>query len=121
MSDKKIIAVVGATGSQGNGLVRAILEDPSGGFAVRALTRDANSDKGRALAALGAEVVSANVDDRSSLERAFAGAHESPITWMGVVEGDGTTTVDRCLVVVTAGSSAPTTDIEAVVRCLARP
>ena len=75
MSDKKIIAVVGATGSQGNGLVRAILEDPSGGFAVRALTRDANSDKGRALAALGAEVVSANVDDRSSLERAFAGAH----------------------------------------------
>ena len=34
---------------------------------------------------------------------------------------DGTTTVDRCLVVVTAGSSAPTTDIEAVVRCLARP
>ena len=73
MSDKKIIAVVGATGSQGNGLVRAILEDPSGGFAVRALTRDANSDKGRALAALGAEVVSANVDDRSSLERAFDG------------------------------------------------
>jgi len=75
MPDKKLIAVVGATGSQGNGLVRAILEDPASRFAVRALTRDANSDKGRALAALGAEVVSADVDDRSSLERAFAGAY----------------------------------------------
>ena len=51
MPDKKLIAVVGATGSQGNGLVRAILEDPASRFAVRALTRDANSDKGRALAA----------------------------------------------------------------------
>ena len=29
MSDKKIIAVVGATGSQGGGLVRAILNDPA--------------------------------------------------------------------------------------------
>ena len=42
MADKKIIAVVGATGAQGGGLVRAILADPSGGFAVRAITRDPN-------------------------------------------------------------------------------
>ena len=39
MSDRKIIAVVGATGAQGGGLVRAILDDPSSGFSVRALTR----------------------------------------------------------------------------------
>ncbi|MGP3960270.1 NmrA family NAD(P)-binding protein [Nonomuraea sp. 3N208] len=39
MTDKKIIAVVGATGRQGGGLVRAILDDQSGGFAVRALVR----------------------------------------------------------------------------------
>ena len=45
MADKKIIAVVGATGAQGGGLVRAILDDPSGGFAARAITRDVNSDK----------------------------------------------------------------------------
>ena len=53
MTDRKTIAVVGATGAQGGGLVRAILEDPSGGFAVRALTRDAESDAARALARAG--------------------------------------------------------------------
>jgi uncharacterized protein YbjT (DUF2867 family) len=75
MADKKIIAVVGATGAQGGGLARAILEDSSSGFAVRALTRDVNSDKARELAALGAEVVAADIDDRASLANAFAGAH----------------------------------------------
>lgn len=71
----KIIAVVGATGAQGGGLVRAILDDPSGGFTARAITRDVNSEKARALAALGAEVVAGDVDDEASLQRAFAGAH----------------------------------------------
>jgi uncharacterized protein YbjT (DUF2867 family) len=75
MSDKKIIAVVGATGAQGGGLVRAILADKQGGFAVRAITRKTDSDKAKALAKLGAEVVAANVDDAASLKRAFAGAH----------------------------------------------
>jgi uncharacterized protein YbjT (DUF2867 family) len=75
VSDKKIIAVVGATGAQGGGLVRAILAEPDGPFAARALTRDPGSEKARALAAAGAEVVAANVDDQASLERAFAGAH----------------------------------------------
>jgi len=72
---KKIIAVTGATGAQGGGLVRAILNDPNGGFAVRAITRDPKSDKARALAALGAEVVAGDVDDEASLQRAFTGAH----------------------------------------------
>lgn len=73
--DKKIIAVVGATGAQGGGLVRAILADPQGGFAVRALTRDPNTEKAKALATLGAEVVAADVDDAESLTRAFRGAY----------------------------------------------
>ena len=71
----KIIAVVGATGVQGGGLARAILADPSSGFSVRAITRDPNKDNAKALAAKGAEVVSANLDDVESLKRAFAGAH----------------------------------------------
>lgn len=75
MANKKIIAVVGATGAQGGGLVRAILDDPQGGFAARAITRDASHDKARALAALGAEVVGASVDDPASLARALQGAH----------------------------------------------
>ena len=53
----RIIAVVGATGAQGGGLVRAILADPERRFRARAITRDPNSDKASALAALGAEVV----------------------------------------------------------------
>jgi uncharacterized protein YbjT (DUF2867 family) len=75
MADKKIIAVIGATGSQGGGLCQAILADPNGGFAVRAITRDPNKDKAKALAAKGAEVVSANLDDVASLKKAFAGAY----------------------------------------------
>jgi uncharacterized protein YbjT (DUF2867 family) len=74
MTERKIIAVVGATGAQGGGLVRAICADPSGGFAARALTRNPQSPAARALAALGAEVVAADVDDAASLARAFAGA-----------------------------------------------
>lgn len=75
MSEKKVIAVVGATGAQGGGLVRAILNDRNGPFKVRALTRDVQSDKARALAAFGAEPVKGDVDDVESLKRAFAGAH----------------------------------------------
>ena len=75
MADKKIIAVMGATGAQGGGLVRAILDDPTGGFTARAITRDVNSEKAKALAHAGAEVVAADVDDTASLERAFAGAY----------------------------------------------
>ncbi len=75
MAEKKVIAVVGATGAQGGGLVRAILADPSGGFTARAITRDPNSASAQALAAAGADVVAGDVDDAASLERAFAGAY----------------------------------------------
>jgi len=74
MADKKIIAVVGATGTQGGGLVRAILGDSSGAFAVRALTRDVDSEKAQELAKLGAEVVKADLDSGPSLRAAFDGA-----------------------------------------------
>ena len=73
--DKKIIAVVGATGAQGGGLVRAIAADPNGPFQARAITRDVNSEKARELAALGVEVVAADIDDADSVRRAFEGAY----------------------------------------------
>jgi uncharacterized protein YbjT (DUF2867 family) len=75
MSTKKIITIFGATGAQGGGLARSILADPNGPFAVRAVTRDPHSDAARALAAAGAEVVAANLDDAAAVERAFAGAY----------------------------------------------
>jgi uncharacterized protein YbjT (DUF2867 family) len=75
MSEKKIIAVLGATGAQGGGLVRAIMNDPDSGFTARAITRTADSDKARALADLGAEVVEADIDALESLEQAFDGAY----------------------------------------------
>lgn len=71
----KIIAVVGATGQQGGGLARAILDDPDGGFTLRALTRDPNSAAAKELAARGAEVVATNVDDEASVREALKGAY----------------------------------------------
>ena len=75
MADKKVIAVLGATGAQGGGLVRAILNDKSSEFTVRALTRDVNSDKAKAIANMGAEVVAVDVDNNDSLKKAFEGAY----------------------------------------------
>jgi uncharacterized protein YbjT (DUF2867 family) len=75
MSGKKIIAILGATGAQGGGMARAILNDASSDFAARALTRDVNSAKAKELAKMGAEVVAADEDDAESLKRAFDGAY----------------------------------------------
>jgi uncharacterized protein YbjT (DUF2867 family) len=75
MPDRKIIAVVGATGAQGGGMVRAIQADKSGSFAARAITRNPNSEKAQALRAAGAEVVGADIDKPETLGKAFAGAY----------------------------------------------
>lgn len=75
MKTDKTIVVVGATGAQGGGLVRAILNDPDHEFSVRAITTDKNSDKAKELIKLGAEVVEANLDDPDSINKAFQGAY----------------------------------------------
>jgi len=75
MDERKVIAVVGATGAQGGGLVRAIQGQEDGPFRARAITRDVRSEKARELARWGAEVVAGDVDDQASLERAFEGAY----------------------------------------------
>lgn len=75
MPSKKIITIFGATGAQGGGLAHAILQDKNSEFAVRAVTRDVNSDKAKELAQLGAEVVAADIDDSQSVENALRGAY----------------------------------------------
>lgn len=75
MSEKRIIAVIGATGAQGGGLVRSIVSEEDSPFAARALTRNINSVKAKELAALGAEVVAVDLDDPQGLKDAFSGAH----------------------------------------------
>ncbi len=73
MADQ-IFAVIGATGAQGGGTARALLARPDRRFAVRALTRKTSSDAAQALAAAGAEVVAADLDDRDTLRAALVGA-----------------------------------------------
>src|ERR1700685_2545457 len=75
MTEKKIIAIVGATGVQGGGLLRAILADPDGPFTARAMTRNAGSDPARELACQGAEVIEADLDDETSLRQGVDGAY----------------------------------------------
>ncbi|MEP6620727.1 MAG: NmrA/HSCARG family protein [bacterium] len=75
MAETKTIAVMGATGAQGGGLCGAILDDPSSPFACRAITRDPDKAAAKALAARGADVVRADMDDVESLKQAFAGAY----------------------------------------------
>src|SRR5688500_13294551 len=74
MSQKKVIAVMGATGAQGGGLVRAIHADRDGPFTARAISRKRDSEKAQELATLGIQIVTGDADDPPSLERAFAGA-----------------------------------------------
>src|SRR6266480_3303409 len=67
-NEKKLIAVIGATGQQGGGVVHAL--QGSGQFKVRALSR--NPGKHRDLAD---EVVEADLDRPETLKAAFAAAH----------------------------------------------
>lgn len=73
MSHDDVITVLGATGTQGGAVARALLTD--GEFTVRAVTRNAASPKAQTLAGLGAHVVEATLTDEGSLRRAFDGAY----------------------------------------------
>lgn len=66
-----VIAIVGATGRQGGAVIRRLL---SAGQPVRALTRTPDAPAARALAALGADIVAADLDTPATLVRAFQGA-----------------------------------------------
>jgi uncharacterized protein YbjT (DUF2867 family) len=69
---QRTVAVCGATGRVGGAVARSLLER---GWQVRALTRKPKSEKARALAGIGAEVVQADMNDPASLQEPFAGAY----------------------------------------------
>ena len=75
MKTRPVIAVIGATGTQGSGLIRAIHGDPARAFHARAITRNPNSPSAAALAAEYAEVCCGNLDEPDSLARALHGVH----------------------------------------------
>ncbi|PVI05357.1 NAD(P)-binding protein [Periconia macrospinosa] len=70
---ERIIAVTGATGTQGGGVINVMSKTP--GWKVRALTRNAEGEAAKKLIARGIEVVSASFDDEDSLKKAFYGVH----------------------------------------------
>lgn len=72
MADKKLILITGATGKQGGATIRHLLKD--GGFQLRAMTRNPESDAAKELAERGVEVVAGDLDDEASLDQALAGA-----------------------------------------------
>jgi len=69
---RKIVSVVGATGSQGGSVVKALLKE--GIYTVRGITRNPNGAAAKALAAQGVEVIKADVNDLASLTAAFNGS-----------------------------------------------
>ncbi|KAJ4992423.1 NmrA-like family protein [Stagonosporopsis vannaccii] len=73
MTSSKTIVVLGATGNQGGSVVNTYLQDSQ--WKIRAVTRNVNSEKAKKLASRGVEVVSADLGDPTSLEKAFTGAN----------------------------------------------
>lgn len=74
MTETTVIAVTGATGAQGGGLIRAVLAHPESGFSARAITRNPDGDAAKALSAQGVDVVKADLNDEASVVAAFSGA-----------------------------------------------
>ena len=70
MSDSRLVLVTGATGQQGGSVARRLLE---GGFRVRGITRNIESDAAKELTGLGAEMVRAEFTDAGSLSAALEG------------------------------------------------
>jgi uncharacterized protein YbjT (DUF2867 family) len=68
----RMIVVTGATGLQGGAVTRHLLAN---GWRVRALTRNRQSEKARALSASGADVVQGDMNDPGTLKPIFEGAY----------------------------------------------
>lgn len=73
INTEQIILVTGATGNQGGAVARHLLQ--RGRFKVRAMVRDQNKPAAQALQQAGAELVTADLNDRTSLDRALQGVY----------------------------------------------
>lgn len=73
---RRLLTVFGATGNQGGSVIQKFLQHPrlKTQFSLRAVTRNADSDKAKALAAKGVEVVEADLNDAKTVNTAVAGS-----------------------------------------------
>lgn len=71
MTSSKLITVFGATGSQGGSVVQSLLQNKSQSFKIRGITRNPESEKAKALASQGVEVVKADGLVKDELVKAF--------------------------------------------------
>lgn len=73
----KLVVIVGATGKQGGSVIRALLNDPTARstFKLRGITRDVTKPAAQALTAKGVEMVSGDLGDKASIEKAFKDAY----------------------------------------------
>lgn len=84
----QLVLVTGATGQQGGAVARELLKK---GYKVRAMTRNPDSDKAKALKEAGAEVVKGDLNDAASVMGALKGcwgAFAVQNTWEAGVEGE---------------------------------
>jgi len=112
MAETRTIAVFGATGAQGGSLVKALVA--GGEFKIRALTRNVDSEKAKAIAALSSEIelVQADLDDVASIEKAFAGCYGAYVVTNWWEHMDGPREITQ---IENAVAAAKTTDLKHVV------
>lgn len=87
-STERAILITGATGQQGGAVARELVGK---GFRLRALVRQPEGERARALAALGIGLVPGDLDVEASLARALEGAwgvFAVQNTWQAGVEGE---------------------------------
>ncbi|CAI6334701.1 unnamed protein product [Periconia digitata] len=87
---KQLLVVFGATGNQGHSVIQFLLNHPelSSQYSVRAVTRNANTPTAQTLSSQGIEVVTADLNDPSSLPAALRGASFVFATTNSAYEGN---------------------------------
>ncbi|KAJ7073473.1 hypothetical protein B0H15DRAFT_61606 [Mycena belliarum] len=91
-TNKILILVIGATGAQGQAVVKALLNPDARGnaspYSVRALTRDPTSKHALKLASLGVECVEGSLEDLHSVAQAMEGAYGAWVNTDGFTVGE---------------------------------